>query len=69
MQRCPQKGADMTTDTSTKAHFHCNDVVVTLGVGGWHDELVDELPRVALARTPERPRTLRGWLQHAAGRS
>ena len=69
MQRCTQKGADMTTDTSTKAHFHCNDVVVTLGVGGWHDELVDELPRVALARTPERPRTLRGWLQHAAGRS
>ena len=59
----------MTTDTGTKAHFHCNDDVVTLGVGGSHDELVDELRRVALAREPERPRTLRGWLQHAAGRS
>jgi len=59
----------MTTQTGTKAQFHCNDVVVTLGVGGSHDELVDELRRVALARTPERPRTLRSWLQHAAGRS
>ena len=59
----------MPTAASTKAHFHCNDVLVTLGVGGSHDELVDELRRVALAREPERPRTLRGWLQHAAGRS
>ena len=33
MPRAPRWARDMTTDTGTKAHFHCNDVVVTLGVG------------------------------------
>jgi len=56
----------MTTMTATRPHFHCNDVVVTLGVGGSHLDLVDDLRRTAWQRFSEERRSgLSGWLRTA----
>jgi hypothetical protein len=56
----------MTTMTTTRPHFHCNDVVVTLGVGGAHLDLVDDLRRTAWQHFAEERRSrLNGWLRSA----
>jgi hypothetical protein len=63
----------MTTITATRPHFTCYDVVLTLGVGGPHNELVDDLRRAAWSRTttaatepPVRTR-LSTWLRQVTG--
>jgi hypothetical protein len=46
--------------------LHCNDVVVTLVVGGSHDDMVDDLRRTARRRFAEDQRKrVGGWLRHA----
>ena len=43
----PRNGLDtMITQPGTRPQFlHCNDVVITIGGGGSHFEMVDELRR------------------------
>jgi hypothetical protein len=54
----------MSTMTGTLTHFHCNDVVLTLGVGGPHNDLVDDLRRTAWMRSTEPRRSrLSTWLR------
>lgn len=55
----------MITQTGTRPQFlHCNDVVVTLGVGGSHLDMVDDLRRTAWRRYLEqRSRGLSTWLR------
>jgi len=49
---------------------HCNDVVLTLGVGGSHVDMVDELRRTARRRWAEDERTrVSGWFRTATGTS
>ena len=58
-------GNTMTTLTATRPPFTCYDVVLTLGVGGSHNDLVDELRRTAWMRTSEPRRSRFGaWLRH-----
>ena len=52
----------MTTLTATRPPFACYDVVLTLGVGGPHNELVDDLRRAAWSRTTVEPPSARGRL-------
>lgn len=62
----PRNGLDiMITQTGTRPQFlHCNDVVVTLGVGGSHLDLVDDLRRTAWRRyLEERSHGLSSWLR------
>ena len=55
----------MITTTSNRPHFYCNDVVLTLGVGGPHFELVDELRRTAWRRfAEERQHRVTSWLRN-----
>lgn len=56
---------NMITTTSNRPHFYCNDVVLTLGVGGPHFELVDELRRTAWRRfAEERQHRMTSWLRN-----
>ena len=56
----------MITQTGIRPHFRCNDVVLTLGVGGNHLEMVDDLRRAAWARWAEQRRNRIGsWLRLA----
>jgi hypothetical protein len=58
----------MTTMTGTLPHYRCNDVVLTLGVGESHFDMVDELRRAAWRRFAEDQRNRVGsWLRHTAG--
>jgi hypothetical protein len=58
-------GNTMTTLTATRPPFTCYDVVLTLGVGGPHNDMVDELRRTAWMRTSEPRRSRLGaWLRH-----
>ena len=50
----------MSTITDLRPRFGCYHVVVALGVGGPHLDLVDDLRRTALRRT-----RFRVWLRHA----
>jgi len=55
----------MITQPGTQPQFlHCNDVVVTLGVGGDYMDMVAELRRTAWQRFAEDQRTrVGGWLR------
>ena len=62
----------MTTITATRPHFACYDVVLTLGVGGPHNELVDDLRRAAWSRTTADSEStarsrLSTWLRQVTG--
>ncbi len=60
-----QNGLDiMITQTGTRPQFlHCNDVVLTLGVGGSHLDMVDDLRRTAWRRHLEQHRHgISSWL-------
>jgi len=58
----------MITQPGTRPQLlHCNDVVVTLGVGGSHLDLVDQLRRTAWRRFAEDQRTrVGGWFRSAS---
>ena len=65
-ERFTQNGlAIMITQPGTRPQFlHCNDVVVTLGVGGDHLEMVDQLRRAACRRFAEGQRSRVGsWFR------
>ena len=57
----------MITQTDTRPQFlHCNDVVITIGGGDSHFEMVDQLRRTAWRRFAEDQRTrVGGWLRSA----
>ena len=57
----------MITQTGTRPQFlHCNDVVITIGGGGSHFDMVDELRRTAWRRFAEDQRSrVGGWLRSA----
>jgi len=55
----------MITQTGTRPQFlHCNDVVITVGAGDSHYDMVDQLRRTAWRRFAEDQRTrVGGWLR------
>lgn len=60
----------MITQPATRLEFlHCNDVVLTLGVGGSHLDMVDELRRTVQRRFAEGQGSLVGDWFRTANRS
>jgi hypothetical protein len=65
----PERRDIMITQPGTRPQFlHCNDVVITIGGGDSHYEMVDQLRRAAWRRLAEDQRTRVGsWLRSATG--
>ena len=64
----PRNGlVTMITQPGTRPQFlHCNDVVITIGGGDSHFEMVDQLRRTAWRRFAEGQRSrVGGWLRSA----
>ena len=56
----------ITQPGSPPQFLHCNDVVLTLGVGGSHVDMVDELRRTAKRRFAANQRArISGWFRAA----